>query len=122
MVLPPITAHPGFALPADGRRIEGPKIAQAFCGKFEPLAFTALRPKDPADSYDLAQIAAEAGQVLEVAVRNLSQYGDFDAQDYESRLGAFLDALSQQPGFVAGTLHHGYMHRTLALKARLPPG
>ena len=44
---------------------------------------------------------SEPGQILEVAARNLSLYEAFDAADYETRLSAFLDALSQQPDFVA---------------------
>lgn len=86
---------------AAGAALGNSTEAGAFFGTFEPLAFTALGPKYPADSYDLARIAAEPGQILEVAVRNLAQYENFDVQDYESRLGVFLDALSQQPGFVA---------------------
>ena len=41
------------------------------------------------------------GQILEVAARDLSMYENFDGEDYETRLSAFLDALSKQPGFVA---------------------
>lgn len=75
--------------------------AAAFFSTFEPLLFTALRPKNPDDSYALAEILPEAGQILEVAERDLSMYENFDGEDYETRLSAFLDALSQQPGFVA---------------------
>ena len=89
------------AFAAAGEKLSSSPEAAAFFSTFEPMLFTALRPKDPADSYDLAQILTEPGQILEVAARDLSMYENFDSADYETRLNAFLDALSQQPGFVA---------------------
>ena len=89
------------AFAAAGEKLGSSPEAAAFFSTFEPILFTALRPKDPADSYDLAQILTEPGQILEVAARDLSMYENFDSADYETRLDAFLDALSQQPGFVA---------------------
>ncbi|MEZ4727064.1 MAG: hypothetical protein R3E79_08025 [Caldilineaceae bacterium] len=52
--------------------------AATFGETFTPVLFTALRPLDPADRYDLATIAREPGQVLEIAARDLSQYDKFD--------------------------------------------
>jgi len=77
----------------------GPE-AQAFFGTFTPLVFTALRPLDAADAYDLAGIADQSGQVLEIAVRDLSTFADFDTTDYDARRLAFLDVLSSMPGVV----------------------
>lgn len=89
------------AFAAAGQRLGQGAEAAAFFSTFEPLLFTALRPKHAENSYDLAQIMPEAGQILQVAARDLSMYENFDSEDYETRLSAFLDALSQQPGFVA---------------------
>lgn len=89
------------AFAAAGQKLGSSPEAGAFFSTFEPQLFTALRPKDPADSYDLSEILSEPGQILEVAARDLSMYENFDRDDYETRLAAFLNALSQQPGFVA---------------------
>ncbi len=89
------------AFAAAGEKLGSSPEAAAFFSIFEPQLFTALRPKDPSDSYDLAEMLTEPGQILEVAARDLSMYENFDGEDYETRLNAFLDALSKQPGFVA---------------------
>lgn len=89
------------AFAAAGEKLGSSAEASAFFSAFEPLLFTALRPKNPADSYDLAEILTEPGQILEVAARDLSTYENFDSADYETKLNTFLEALSQQPGFVA---------------------
>ncbi|MEM7134193.1 MAG: hypothetical protein AAF702_48435 [Chloroflexota bacterium] len=75
--------------------------AGAFFSTFTPEVFTVLRPLNPEDGYDLAAFATESGQVLEVAARDLSSYENFDMVDYETKRDAFLEALSQQPGWVA---------------------
>ncbi|MEO0604936.1 MAG: hypothetical protein AAF211_26120, partial [Myxococcota bacterium] len=75
--------------------------AGAFFASFTPEAFTALRPLEPDTDVDLAGIANGDGQVLEVAVRDLSTYSDFVEADYESSRDAFLPLLAMQPGFVA---------------------
>ncbi len=75
--------------------------AGAFTATFAPEVFTALRPLDPNDRYELSMIAAEPGQALEIATRDLSQYADFDAVDYASKRDAFLAGLAEQDGFVA---------------------
>ena len=89
------------AFAAAGEKLGSSPEAAAFFSTFEPQLFTVLRPKDPTAGYDLAAILTEPGQILEVAARDLSTYENFDSADYETRLNAFLDALSQQPGFVA---------------------
>jgi hypothetical protein len=50
---------------------------------FSTLVFTALRPLDPADSYDLADLSTGPSQVLKVAHRDLSTYPDFDVAEYQ---------------------------------------
>lgn len=72
--------------------------AGAFFATFTPLVFTALRPLDPEDRYDLSSISAAPGQVLEVAQRDLSAYAD--VADYDAKRRAFLDALKEQDGVV----------------------
>lgn len=76
-------------------------LAGAFFGTFTPIVFTALRPLDPADAYDLAALATGPGQVLEIAVRDLSRYEGFDLEDYDARRLAFLEVLTSAPGVVA---------------------
>ena len=63
--------------------------------------FAALRPLDPADAYDLAALAPEPGQLLEIAVRDLSMYDVFDPADYDARRLGFLEVLAGMPGVVA---------------------
>jgi len=89
------------AFAAAGEALGSSAEAGVFFSTFSPAAFTALRPKSPADRYDLAALANQPGQVLEIAVRNLGNYANFDAADYETRLNGFLGVLAQQPGFVA---------------------
>ena len=52
------------------------------------------------DDYDLSKVA-QSGQILEVAVRNLSLHPNFNQADYEAKLDAFLAVLVQQTGRVA---------------------
>lgn len=75
--------------------------AKAFIETFTPEVATIMRPLNPQDRYDLSTIATESGQVLEIAVRDLSTYEAFDEADYETKRDAFLEALSQQAGWVA---------------------
>lgn len=89
------------AFAAASTALGGSAEAGAFFATFEPAVFTALRPRNPGDRYPLADLASEPGQVLEIAVRDLSAYQDFDATDYEAKLKPFLETLSQQRGFVA---------------------
>lgn len=75
--------------------------ALPFISKFTPLAFEALQPLDEYKPVDLSTLAAKnSGQVLEIAVRDLSLYNNFNQADYEAKRDAFLNALKQQSGFV----------------------
>ena len=74
--------------------------AGAFFSTFEPLLFTAMKPKVAGTVVDLSTLVS-SGQILEIAARDLSQYPSFDKADYEAKLQAFLDVLGQQSGRVA---------------------
>ncbi|MEZ4458124.1 MAG: hypothetical protein R3E66_00060 [bacterium] len=89
------------AFAAAGEALGTSAEAGAFFSTFTPEAFTALRPLDPNAEVNLANIANQPGQVLEIAVRNLSAYEGFDQAQYESARDNFLTLLRQQPGFVA---------------------
>ena len=89
----------GQAFAAVGASLGSSPEAGAFFSTFTPLVFTALRPLEPQDHYELADIAAAPGQVLEIAHRDLSTYPDL--ADYNAKRDAFLAALRQQEGFVA---------------------
>lgn len=89
------------AFAAAGAALGETAEAGAFFSTFMPEVFTALRPLNAEDRYDLATIATEPGQVFEVAARDLSMYEAFDQADYEATRDAFLELLSEQDGFVA---------------------
>jgi hypothetical protein len=89
------------AFAAAGNALGSSAEAAAFFATFTPEAFTALRPLNPGSDVDLAAIASAPGQVLEVAVRDLSAYDGFDAVAYAAARDAFLDLLRAQPGVVA---------------------
>ncbi|MCB0662416.1 MAG: hypothetical protein KDC24_06735 [Saprospiraceae bacterium] len=75
--------------------------AQQFFSLFSPLVFEALLPIEGYGPVDLSQIAPlGTGQVLEIAVRDLSAYASFDQADYETKRDAFLNKLSAQNGFL----------------------
>lgn len=74
--------------------------AGAFFSTFTPELFTVLVPLDAGTDVDLAGGAASEGQVLEIAVRDVSTYENFDPAAYASAREAFLDLLAAQPGFV----------------------
>lgn len=80
--------------------IGGSAEAGAFFSTFDALVFTAMKPKTAGTEVDLSQVA-KSGQILEVAVRNLSQYPNFNQAGYEAKLSAFLAVLAQQAGRVA---------------------
>lgn len=86
---------------AAGQALGSSAEAGAFFSTFTPEAFTVLRPLDAAEVVDLASVASVAGQVLEIAVRDLAAYENFDASAYADARDAFLALLRQQPGFVA---------------------
>jgi hypothetical protein len=89
------------AFAAAGQALGSSPEAATFFGSFSPLAFTALRPLDATDAYDLATLADRPGQLLEIAVRDLSTYADFDAGDYDALRLTFLSELTSRPGVVA---------------------
>lgn len=89
------------AFGAAGEALGSSSEAAAFFATFTPEAFTALRPLDSAQPVDLAAIADQPGQVLEIAVRDLSAYEGFDQAEYETARDGFLTLLRGQPGFVA---------------------
>ena len=89
------------AYEAAGAAIGGSAEAGAFFATFTPEAFTLLTPLDPSAELDLAAIAPGSDDVLEVAVRDLSAYADFDAAAYGSARDAFLALLVAQEGVVA---------------------
>jgi hypothetical protein len=89
------------AFGAAGEALGTSPEAAAFFNTFTPEAFTALRPLDADQPVDLAAIADQPGQVLEIAVRDLSTYEGFDQAQYEAARDNFLTLLREQPGFVA---------------------
>lgn len=89
------------AFAAAGEALGTSPEAGAFFATFTPEAFTALRPLEAGTEVNLAGIASVSGQVLEVAVRDLSAYESFDQAAYETARDEFLTLLSSQPGFVA---------------------
>lgn len=89
------------AFRAAGEALGASPTAAAFFATFRPEAFTALRPLDPGKAVQLTAIAARPGQVIEIAVRDLSTYAAFDRAKYEAARDGFLALLRSQPGFVA---------------------
>ncbi len=86
---------------AAGEAVGASVEAGAFFSTFTPELFTLLVPLEAAGAVDLAGVAAQSEQVLEVAVRDLSAYPAFDPIDYGDKRDAFLALLAEQPGFVA---------------------
>lgn len=75
-------------------------IATDFFSKFTPLAFEPLQPLDNYKPIDLRAIAPlNSSKVIEIAVRDISLYSNFNQTDYETKRDAFLSKLSQQSGF-----------------------
>ncbi|MEL6252705.1 MAG: T9SS type A sorting domain-containing protein [Bacteroidota bacterium] len=77
------------------------QVANDFFATFDFISFQVLQPLDPNETVDLADFAnLGTGQVWEVAVRDLSQYANFDQADYESKRDAYLAVLAAQDNFV----------------------
>lgn len=89
------------AFMAAGEAVGASPEAAAFFSTFTPELFTVLVPLEAGETVDLAGVASGSGQVLEVAVRDLSSYAAFDPVDYADKRDAFLALLATQPGFVA---------------------
>lgn len=75
--------------------------ANAFFSTFDFLTFQVLQPLAPNETVDLNDFAnLGSSQVWELAVRDLSQYSDFEQADYESKRDAYLAVLAAQDNFV----------------------
>lgn len=75
--------------------------AADFFSKFDLLVFEPLQPIEGYAPVDLAEIAPlGSGNVLEIAVRDLSSYPNFNQADYEAARDAFLEKLSGHPSYV----------------------
>jgi hypothetical protein len=85
---------------AVGNNLGNTAEAGAFFSTFDVLTFTALKPVVAGTVVDLSQVAT-GNQVLEIAVRDLSKYSNFDQADYEAKRDAFLAELAKQPARVA---------------------
>lgn len=84
-----------------GQTLGTATTATNFFSKFTPLSFEALQPLDEYKPIDLSTLAPKnSGRVLEIAIRDLSLYSNFNQADYEAKRDAFLNALKQQSGFV----------------------
>jgi hypothetical protein len=84
-----------------GQTLGTSQVAGDFFSTFAPLVFETLQPLEeykPVSLGDLAPLGS--GQVLEIAVRDLSAYPNFNQTDYENKRDAFLSALQEQNGFV----------------------
>lgn len=80
----------------DGELSDGPAFSD-YAATVDSLADVAMRPFDAADAYPIDSLV-EPGQVLEVAVRDLSAYEDRDG--FFAAIGAFVELLTSQPGVV----------------------
>lgn len=77
------------------------QVANDFFATFDFITFQVLQPLDPNETVDLADFAnLGTGQVWEVAVRDISQYSNFDQADYEQKRDAYLAVLAAQNNFV----------------------
>ena len=77
------------------------QVANDFFATFDFISFQVLQPLDAEEVIDLADLAnLGTGQVWECAVRDLSQYENFDQDDYEQKRDAYLAVLAAQDNFV----------------------
>lgn len=75
--------------------------ASEFFSTFNFIDFLTLKPNNSNETVDLSTLAPlGSGRVWEVAVRDLSQYSNFNSTDYKSKRDAYLAVLAAQPGFV----------------------
>ncbi len=99
-----------------GQSLGGIPEAAPFLGAFTPLVFEALQPIAGYGPVDLSAVAPPgSGQVLEIAVRDLSAYPNLDQADYEAKRDAFLELLAQQPGFVQEIQWQSIMNSTVVV-------
>lgn len=88
------------AFQAASQKLGNSAEATAFFNTFDALTYTVLKPVKSGTTVDLTKIAL-SGQVLEIAVRDLSKYTNFNKTDYEAKRDAFLAELAKQPARVA---------------------
>jgi len=83
-----------------GNAVSG-QVANDFFATFDFIAFEVLQPLDPNVTLDLADFAnLGTGQVWECAIRDLSQYSNFDSTDYAQKRDDYLAVLAAQDNFV----------------------
>lgn len=76
-------------------------VANDFFATFDFISFEVLQPLDPNLVVDLEDFAnLGTGQVWECAIRDLSQYSNFDSVDYVQRRDVYLAVLAAQDNFV----------------------
>jgi len=80
-----------------GKLLPSTEAAQYF-KTFDQIVFTVLKPSKSCEEVNLASMCSKDGQILEIAVRDVSGYKDM--ADYETKRDAFLKLLSKQAGFV----------------------
>ncbi len=85
---------------AAGQKLGSSSEATTFFNTFDALTYTVLKPAKAGTVVDLTKVAS-SGQVLEIAIRDLSKYPNFNKADYEAKRDAFLAELAKQPARVA---------------------
>lgn len=88
------------AFQATGQKLGSSTEAMTFFNTFDALTYTVLKPVTAGTVVDLTKVAS-SGQVLEIAIRDLSKYANFNKADYEAKRDAFLAELAKQPARVA---------------------
>lgn len=88
------------AFQAANQKLGNSDEATTFFNTFDALTYTVLKPLKSGVTVDLTKVAS-SGQVLEIAVRDLSKYANFNKADYEAKRDAFLVELAKQPARVA---------------------
>lgn len=88
------------AFQAANQKLGNSAEATTFFNTFDALTYTILKPLKSGTTVDLTKVAS-SGQVLEIAVRDLSKYTNFNKADYEAKRDAFLVELAKQPARVA---------------------
>lgn len=84
-----------------GQSLSTTPEAADFFSKFSLLVFEPLQPIEGYAPVDLSEVATlGSGNVLEIAVRDLSAYQNFNQADYEAARDAFLEKLSTHPSYI----------------------
>ena len=83
-----------------GEAVSG-DVANEFFNTFDFISFQVLQPLNDGEVINLQSLAPlGSDQVWEIAVRDTSNYENFDQTDYENRRDAYLSVLADQDGFV----------------------